>query len=87
MWRANSGTRASIPTSTSWISRLAAPAAGASLAQSLREFIFMEHHASLQAHLQTYALPIERRMQTGLALLLRCTEALSGESHRFNVGL
>jgi len=41
-----------------------------SLAQSLREFLYMEHHASLQAKLQTYALPIDRRMRTGLALLL-----------------
>lgn len=46
-------------------------AATASLAQSLKEFLFMEHHASLQAKLQTYALPIDRRIQTGLAALLQ----------------
>lgn len=44
---------------------------GPSLARSLEEFLFMEHHAALQAKLQIYSLPIERRVQTGLALLLR----------------
>ena len=42
-----------------------------SLARSLEEFLFMEHHASLQAKLLNYSLPIDRRAQTGLALLLR----------------
>lgn len=67
------------------LTRLNVPAENASLAQSLREFLVMEHHASLQASLQTYALPIERRMQTGLALLLRCKEQFSHETYRFTV--
>lgn len=41
------------------------------LSQSLEEFLYMEHHAALQAKLLRYSLPIERRVQTGLALLLR----------------
>ncbi|MGB8647852.1 MAG: AAA domain-containing protein [Anaerolineae bacterium] len=44
------------------------------LAQSLEEFLYMEHHAALQGMLLTYSLPIERRAQTGLALLLRYEE-------------
>lgn len=57
-----------------------------SLAQSLREFLYMEHHASRQAHEQTYALPIERRMQTGLALLLRFVAKDSARDvYRFDV--
>ena len=43
------------------------------LAQSLEEFLFMEHHTAFQAKQLTYSLPIERRAQTGLALLLRYT--------------
>jgi len=39
--------------------------------RSLEEFLFMEHHAALQAKLLTYSLSIDRRAQTGLALLLR----------------
>ena len=40
------------------------------LRRSLQEFLHMEHHASLQALLQTYSLPVERRVQSGTALLL-----------------
>jgi len=43
----------------------------ATLAQSMREFLFMEHHAALQAKLQTYSLPVVQRVATGLALLLK----------------
>jgi DNA helicase II / ATP-dependent DNA helicase PcrA len=54
---------------------LASLAAGAvpspSLAQGLREFLFMEHYTAFQGKLQVYSLPIDRRVQTGLALLLR----------------
>lgn len=57
-----------------------------SLAQSLREFLFMEHYASFQAKLQVYGLPIERRVQTGLALLLRYQEQLAdSDLHRFAI--
>ncbi len=45
----------------------------ASLARSMEEFLFMEHHAALQSKLLNYSLPIERRTQTGLALLLKHT--------------
>lgn len=41
------------------------------LAQSLREFIYMEHYATLQQKLQLYALPVGRRVGSGVALLLR----------------
>ncbi|MFN8469235.1 MAG: AAA domain-containing protein [Caldilineaceae bacterium] len=41
------------------------------LQQSLREFLYMEHYASLQAKMLVYGLPIERRVQSGQALLLR----------------
>lgn len=52
------------------ITRLAAPTGN--LARSLQEFLFMEHHASLQEKLATYAIPIDQRVQTGLAMLMRC---------------
>ena len=68
------------------LSRLTTPQTDVSLAQSLREFIVMEHHASVQAKLQNFALPIERRMQTGLALLLRFTNVdKARDVHRFEV--
>lgn len=51
------------------------------LRRSLEEFLFMEHHASLQAKLQVYGLPIDRRVQTGLALLLRCEGRGQQEDH------
>lgn len=40
------------------------------LRQSLKEFLYMEHHTALQANLLAYAAPIERRVQNGTALLL-----------------
>lgn len=44
------------------------------LARALEEFLGMEHHAALQQRLALFLLPIERRIQTGRALLLRCLE-------------
>lgn len=41
------------------------------LSRSLQEFLYMEHYASFQGKLLQYSLPIERRAQTGLALLLK----------------
>lgn len=41
------------------------------LVQSLREFVYMEHHTTLQTNLLNYSMPIERRVQSGLALLLK----------------
>jgi len=62
----------------------AAPAP--SLARSLQEFLFMEHHAALQQRLQIYSLPIERRIQTGEALLVRYVEHDSQRQvHRFTI--
>ncbi len=48
-----------------------APTDDPPLSRSLQEFLFMEHHTALQDRLIRYAMPIERRAQTGLALLLR----------------
>jgi len=41
------------------------------LSRSLEEFLFMEHYTALQDKLLTYGMSIDRRAQTGLALLLR----------------
>lgn len=65
---------------------LAQGAVEPNLERSLHEFLFMEHHAALQAKLLGYHLPIERRAQTGLALLLRYDGAQSGGSaYRFAI--
>ena len=56
------------------------------LEQSLREFLYMEHHASVQAKLQVYALPVERRVQLGLAMLLRFDRYdAEGDVYRFSL--
>jgi len=56
------------------------------LSRSLEEFLYMEHHAALQAKLLTYGLPIERRVLTGLALLLRYSGEDDGAgSYRFGI--
>ena len=54
-----------------------------SLARSIREFLYMEHHTSLQNHLITFSFPIERRVQSGVAMLLRFEEALGNERYSF----
>lgn len=54
-----------------------------SLARSLEEFLFLEHHAALQAKLEIYGLPIERRVQTGLALLL-CFDAYDPQTDTYH---
>jgi len=65
---------------------LTAAAPDADLAQSLKEFLFMEHHSALQAKLQVYGLPIERRVQTGLALLLKYSGYdQKRDVHRFSI--
>lgn len=57
-----------------------------SRAQSLQQFLFMEHYAAFQGKLQVYSLPIERRVQTGLALLLRYKEYDDGRDvYRFAI--
>lgn len=60
------------------------PASTASLEQSLEEFLYMEHHASLQGKILNYSLPIERRAQTGLALLIRFQQSTS-KGFRFGI--
>lgn len=56
------------------------------LSQGLQEFLYMEHHAAFQAKLLNYSLPIERRVQTGLALLLRYQDYdQSSGHHRFAI--
>lgn len=54
------------------------------LAQSLREFLYMEHHAALQGKLLNYSLPIERRIQSGLAMLLLFTRRLNEVLYQFS---
>lgn len=48
------------------------------LVRALEEFLYMEHHASLQAELLTYSLPIDRRVQSGTAMLLRFQGKVNG---------
>jgi hypothetical protein len=50
----------------------AGAAAGAPLPRALQDFLLIEHHARTQELLLAYAQPIERRVQTGRALLLEC---------------
>lgn len=49
--------------------------AGSGLAQALRQFLHIEHYTALQQLLAHYGLPIERRIQTGQSLRLRCKSA------------
>ncbi len=57
-----------------------------SLAKSLQDFLFIEHHTSYQAKEMTYSLPIEQRVQTGLALLLHYLEEDPATGfHRFSL--
>ncbi len=44
------------------------------LARALEEFLSMEHHAAYQERLALYAMPIERRVQTGRSLHLECVD-------------
>lgn len=52
-------------------------------ARCLREFLYIEHHTSLQTNLLTYSLPVERRVQSGMALLLRFVRQISPELYEF----
>ena len=47
----------------------------------LEEFLYIEHYASLQEHVQLFSQPITKRIQLGRALLLRCT-ALEDRIHK-----
>lgn len=53
------------------------------LAQSLREFLYMEHHTTLQNNILTYSLPIERRAQSGLAMLLKFIRVGGNSTYQF----
>ncbi|MFO7965306.1 MAG: hypothetical protein R6U50_15385 [Desulfobacterales bacterium] len=56
------------------------------LSRSLEEFLFMEHHTALQDKLLTYGKSIDRRAQTGLALLLRYEGQYRGDGvYRFTI--
>ena len=44
------------------------------LPRALQDFLLIEHHARLQELLLAYAQPVERRVQTGRAMLLECLE-------------
>jgi len=66
--------------------RLGTPEGAGSLARSLEEFLCLEHHAAVQAKLLNYGMPIERRVQTGLALLLRYERHVHNRGvHRFKI--
>jgi hypothetical protein len=54
------------------------------LVQSLREFLYMEHHTALQANLLNYSLPIERRVQGGLAMLLKFIGRVGNNLYQFH---
>ena len=54
------------------------------LVEGLREFVYMEHHSSLQSKLMIYAYPIERRVMSGLSLLLRY-ERQDPDGYRFAI--
>jgi len=54
-----------------------------SLARSLKDFLYIEHHTSLQGKEMIYRLPVEQRIRTGLALLLKCQAKLPGDRYRF----
>lgn len=56
-----------------------------SLARSLNDFLFIEHHTSLQSKEIIYRLPITQRIRTGLALLLQCEAKEPGGKFRFLV--
>jgi len=58
-----------------------------SLAKSLVDFLVIEHHTSLQAKEMIYKLPIEQRMQTGLALLLEHHTRVGNGLERFAVAV
>lgn len=53
------------------------------LVQSLREFLYMEHHTALQANLLNYALPIDRRVQSGQAMLLKFVQGSGNNLYAF----
>jgi hypothetical protein len=48
------------------------------LTRSLQEFLYIEHHTSLQSKLLIYSLPVDRRVQSGMAMLLRFSRHIDG---------
>ncbi|MGB9640191.1 MAG: AAA domain-containing protein, partial [Anaerolineales bacterium] len=54
------------------------------LGQSLREFVYMEHHTALQTNLLNYSMPIERRVQGGLAMLLKFVRISGSDLYQFH---
>jgi len=45
----------------------------------LEEFLYIEHYANLQEHLELFGQPIVKRIQQGRALLVRCTAVYEDE--------
>ncbi len=50
---------------------------------ALEEYLFMEHHASLQEHLLSFSLPVDRRVQSGRAMLLKHVGQIERNVHLF----
>lgn len=55
----------------------------ANLRLSLEEYLFIEHHASLQEHLLGYSLPVDRRVQSGRAMMLKHVYQIDRTTHLF----
>ena len=53
------------------------------LRMALEEYLFLEHHASLQEHLMSFSLPVDRRVQSGRALLLKHELQIEKDVHLF----
>lgn len=66
------------------ISSLLIPDEDLSFSRSLTEFLFIEHHITLQTNLINYSLPIEQRVQNGQSLLLECSFVM-GDSATFRL--
>lgn len=52
--------------------------------RSLKEFLYMEHHSRLQSLFTIYRWPIERRVQAGMALLLKFNHGSIGGQYVFS---
>ncbi|MCX6021886.1 MAG: ATP-binding protein, partial [Chloroflexi bacterium] len=57
-----------------------------SLARAVEEFLFIEHHTTLQTLLLDWSRPVEERARRGQAMLLECRWAEPGERGALRVG-
>lgn len=79
---ANSSLGQNVPTNT--LNSAANTATNAnSLEIALQEFLLIEHYTAVQEKNTLYAMPIEHRIQTGEALLLKCVRARTVGSNVF----